>query len=451
MTSSNWCYMYNVIFISIAFALFVSVNGSSGDHDWHFRSCVYTECIPQCNEKPNEIPYARQLLFWNCDDECKYICMHQINKLKTTEYDMPVEKYYGHWPYVRVWNLQEPAATLFSLLNILPHLFFLFIQLPNFKRKFKLSSAVNDSAIKSSLTVSADVNIDSYKQLQRTETESMVVWLNWFPYISMNAWVMSAIYHARKVAFTTQLDLVSALLLVSYASWCALRMLLSRIVLFFHHRAAIGADAKTATDTKVSSSTTITRYINAWTVGCLFISYAAFIVQRIVAMVAFNSVSFGDHMILCIALSVVHTVLWCLWIVLGFFLPESKPELNNDNLGQDAKLKGDIMVKGTGNMKVSDADADNVNGTNSNTENSDSQQQQQHVKLVKQKPITLFSAILQKRYLCIVCQVYFAVAALSLEVYDFPPIFIHFDAHACWHAATVPLGFMWYIFWLEEI
>lgn len=48
--------------------------------------------------------------------------------------------------------------------------------------------------------------------------------------------------------------------------------------------------------------------------------------------------------------------------------------------------------------------------------------------------------------LCLLCQVWFAAGSL-LEVLDFPPLLIHFDAHALWHAATVPLGFLWYMFW----
>lgn len=46
-------------------------------------------------------------------------------------------------------------------------------------------------------------------------------------------------------------------------------------------------------------------------------------------------------------------------------------------------------------------------------------------------------------------QVMFLSAAL-LEVFDFPPIWGHFDAHSLWHACTAPLGFMWYAWWEED-
>jgi post-GPI attachment to proteins factor 3 len=47
--------------------------------------------------------------------------------------------------------------------------------------------------------------------------------------------------------------------------------------------------------------------------------------------------------------------------------------------------------------------------------------------------------------LCISCQLWLVVAAM-LEIFDFPPIAMIFDAHSLWHAVTVGLGFLWYHF-----
>lgn len=42
----------------------------------------------------------------------------------------------------------------------------------------------------------------------------------------------------------------------------------------------------------------------------------------------------------------------------------------------------------------------------------------------------------------------FCLAAASLfEIRDFPPIFYFFDAHAVWHAATIPIIILWYKFY----
>lgn len=48
-------------------------------------------------------------------------------------------------------------------------------------------------------------------------------------------------------------------------------------------------------------------------------------------------------------------------------------------------------------------------------------------------------------YWCLFVQIWLMLAAL-LEVLDFPPYLSLFDAHSLWHAATVPLGFVWYKF-----
>lgn len=58
----------------------------------------------------------------------------------------------------------------------------------------------------------------------------------------------------------------------------------------------------------------------------------------------------------------------------------------------------------------------------------------------------LFISRQKHRYLCLVCQIWFILAA-ALEVWDFPPYERIFDAHCLWHAATMPLGYVWYLFW----
>ena len=40
--------------------------------------------------------------------------------------------------------------------------------------------------------------------------------------------------------------------------------------------------------------------------------------------------------------------------------------------------------------------------------------------------------------------------AAALEILDFPPVAGYIDAHALWHAATVPLGYLWYSFLADD-
>jgi hypothetical protein len=56
---------------------------------------------------------------------------------------------------------------------------------------------------------------------------------------------------------------------------------------------------------------------------------------------------------------------------------------------------------------------------------------------------------LSNRWFCLFCQLWLGVAS-SLELFDFPAIWGIYDAHSLWHAATVPLGFLWYRFWSRD-
>ncbi|KAI9342938.1 post-GPI attachment to proteins factor 3 precursor [Obelidium mucronatum] len=43
------------------------------------------------------------------------------------------------------------------------------------------------------------------------------------------------------------------------------------------------------------------------------------------------------------------------------------------------------------------------------------------------------------------------MGAMSLEVLDFPPFMWILDAHALWHAATVPLVYLYYLFFVDDL
>lgn len=41
--------------------------------------------------------------------------------------------------------------------------------------------------------------------------------------------------------------------------------------------------------------------------------------------------------------------------------------------------------------------------------------------------------------------------AASLEILDFPPLYDLLDAHSIWHAATIPITYLWYSFILQDL
>lgn len=42
------------------------------------------------------------------------------------------------------------------------------------------------------------------------------------------------------------------------------------------------------------------------------------------------------------------------------------------------------------------------------------------------------------------------IAAMALELLDFPPIGRVLDAHAAWHVATIPLAAAWWAFLIPD-
>ena len=56
-----------------------------------------------------------------CVEDCHYACMDKAEKSRRSR-GLGPSKYYGHWPFPKVMNMQEPASVLFSLFNMVPHL-----------------------------------------------------------------------------------------------------------------------------------------------------------------------------------------------------------------------------------------------------------------------------------------------------------------------------------------
>jgi post-GPI attachment to proteins factor 3 len=233
-------------------------------------------------------------------------------------------KYYGHWPFTRLFGLEEPASVLFSLLNGVPYLL-----------------ALAHSITRHGTFGSVHVNTCQDSSPASVNLHFMHRWLVVYYSIGLNAWLASAFYHARKTDNATFYDYISALLFLVLTLWLALRRVW-------------GQGAK------------------GYVVSAIFTLFVGLYVFQVYRM-HLGQVTFGAHMGVCIGISVVNVIMWLLWLV---FTPS------------------------TGNY----------------------------------------------RYLCLVTQVWFSVAAL-LEIFDFPAIWGYFDAHSLWHAATIPLGFIWWTFW----
>lgn len=91
-------------------------------------------------------------------------------------------QFHGKWPFIRILGMQEPAAAIFSLLNLVAHLQLL--------RRFLVQV--------------------------HPECPMKNVWI-FYGLVSINAWICSTIFHSRDVEFTEKLDYFSAFSIVVYS------------------------------------------------------------------------------------------------------------------------------------------------------------------------------------------------------------------------------------------
>lgn len=153
-----------------------SVEASKGDRDPR-----YTNCLERCLKLGCEEPLGLNLVLlgWGCDSNCRYECMHKIEFekiLNANPYPEPVQQYYGKWPFIRVLGMQEVASVVFSLMNLYVHLHGHWQMQTNMPAKSYLKPV--------------------YKYI---------------PWVGMNAWLWSTVFHARDVPWTEILDYFSAI------------------------------------------------------------------------------------------------------------------------------------------------------------------------------------------------------------------------------------------------
>lgn len=148
---------------------------SSGDRSDAFQRCI-DKCVKQSCTATDDgsgsrttrpvhaqqpLPLALRLTRWSCADDCKYTCMHMLTDL-ALESGVRVEQYYGKWPFWRFAGMQEPASVVFSIANLLMHV----------------------------------LGLDWLRRGVHPAHPMKPFYLAW-AYLSINAWVWSAVFHTR--------------------------------------------------------------------------------------------------------------------------------------------------------------------------------------------------------------------------------------------------------------
>ncbi|XP_020900695.1 post-GPI attachment to proteins factor 3 isoform X2 [Exaiptasia diaphana] len=184
-----------VIIILVCHAI-PSVLASWGNVLYEYLRCFH-DCRRKCDDViyPGKLPLSLRIFGWTCLDECKYTCMHEITANDVAN-DRPIKQFYGKWPFVRFLGVQEPASTLFSILNGLGHI----------------------------------LGWRAYRSVIPQNYKMYNVW-KCYMLVNVNAWIWSTIFHTRDLNFTEKMDY-----------FCATSLVLSSIFCFFVR--AVGPESR---------------------------------------------------------------------------------------------------------------------------------------------------------------------------------------------------------------
>ena len=152
-----------------------------GQQDGKFQTCMVT-CTSSCVTLS---PILR-LMQWDCRDDRRYQCMWQDVEFRQKS-SLPIVQYYGKWPFIRVFGLQELASVVFSLLNLAMHV----IKLQDYQKLVPFSYSLRP-------------------------------WVLGYGCICINVWIWSTIFHSRDTPITERLDYFSAFLTSMYGCFLAL-------------------------------------------------------------------------------------------------------------------------------------------------------------------------------------------------------------------------------------
>lgn len=101
---------------------------------------IYLHFLDGHDVLPHAIEFYSHSIFdkyfgWTCFDECQYKCMWKtVNAFLDRNWKIP--QFYGKWPFIKIFGLQEPASVLFSIMNLITHL----ILLKKFRKEVRSDS-----------------------------------------------------------------------------------------------------------------------------------------------------------------------------------------------------------------------------------------------------------------------------------------------------------------------
>ncbi|XP_018575419.1 post-GPI attachment to proteins factor 3 [Anoplophora glabripennis] len=186
-------------FLLICLTIIILINYcfcSAGDRSTYYQKCLENCSKLNCSEGGQNFinnfqqPLILYITWWSCIDECKYDCMWKtVEGFHERNWQTP--QFYGKWPFIRCFGLQEPASVLFSVLNGYAH--------------FKM--------------------IKRFRKDVRPDSPFYWLW-HAFCIVSLHAWFWSAVFHARDFPLTELFDYACAFSMVLMSCYVMLIRLL---------------------------------------------------------------------------------------------------------------------------------------------------------------------------------------------------------------------------------
>lgn len=186
-----------------------SAQASKGDHSNEYNGCYHICHFNNCSSNMGVAAYessqslGEKILLWSCDDECKYYCMWRTTQIFIDK-GLDVPQFFGKWPFARMLGMQEPAAVLFSIFNLLAHI----------------------------------VNLRWFRQTVPSSAPLYKIWLL-HAVICINAWVWSVVFHARDTPWTERLDYFCAFSMVLFSLFALIIRLSGPRLVFLKELAAV--------------------------------------------------------------------------------------------------------------------------------------------------------------------------------------------------------------------
>lgn len=128
-------------------------------------------------EFDSEIPRYLKLLIWDCKSNCDYQCQRIVTKERNSKGE-EVYQFYGKWPFLRIFGMQEFFSALFSVANFVPH-FMGYFKVNRLKRSNPREKIILNRALRNIKLVAL---------------------------VTMCAWTCSTIFHIRDFVITERLD-----------------------------------------------------------------------------------------------------------------------------------------------------------------------------------------------------------------------------------------------------